>query len=324
MTPCTTCAGTGYRAGARECFVPRPGKVFFQADFPQLELYTLAQCCKTWLGASRLADALNAGLDPHMQVAALILGCSYEEASRRKKEEVVKTARGSGKVANFGFPGGLGIDSLVSYAKKAYGQTLTRTQAKHLKEHWLTAWPEMQWYFQRVNGFCEAGGGKATVETLFTKRTRGRASYCAACNNGFQALGADCAKAAWWEITKACYGAFPYGPPVMPEQISPWAPSPMTGSRIVAMVHDEFIGECDDNPQAHDVAHELARLMVLGANKYLPDVPIPLSKMEPLLMRRWSKNAEPILGADGRLIPWAPKPRPTQTAPATQTALTNT
>ena len=311
MIPCPTCAGTGYRAGARECFVPRPGKVFFQADFPQLELYTLAQCCTTWLGSSRLADALNAGLDPHMQVAALILGISYEEAKKRKNKnhpesKALDNARQTGKVANFGFPGGLGIDSLISYAKKGYGVELTRTKAKHLKETWLTAWPEMQWYFQRVNGFCEAGGGKATVETLFTKRTRGRASYCAACNNGFQALGADCAKAAWWEITKACYGADPYGP-----SSNGGAGNPLNGSRIVAMVHDEFIGECDDDdPRAHDVAHELARLMVVGANRYLPDVPIPLSKMEPLLMRRWSKNAEPtfaLVGGERRLVPWASK-----------------
>lgn len=301
--PCTTCGGSGYRAGARECFIPRPGKVFFQADFPQLELYTLAQCCKTWLGSSRLADALNAGLDPHMQVAALILGITYDEAKARKSKshaenKSLENARQTGKVANFGFPGGLGIDSLISYAKKGYGVDLTRTKAKQLKDHWLKAWPEMQWYFARVNGFCEAGDGRATVETLFTKRTRGRASYCAACNNGFQALGADCAKAAWWEITKACYGAAPY------------ESSPLNGARIVAMVHDEFIGECDDDDRAHDVAHELARLMTVGANKYLPDVPIPVAKMEPLLMRRWSKKAEPCFSVDDRgerrLIPWSP------------------
>jgi DNA polymerase-1 len=81
--------------------------------------------------------------------------------------------------------------------------------------------------------------------------------------------------------------------------------SPLFNARIVAFIHDEFIAEVDDAPSAHDAAHELARLMVEGANVYLPDVPIPLSKMEPLLMRRWSKKAEPRFSTEGgRLVPW--------------------
>ncbi|MBX3218889.1 MAG: hypothetical protein KF795_00135 [Labilithrix sp.] len=286
---CELCGGTGTLDGAREAFIPRPGRVFAQADFPQLELYTLAQCCVSWLGKSRLADALNAGLDPHLSVAALILGTTYEDAKKNKATREVKEARGAGKVANFGFPGGLGIDSLVSYAKKSYGVVLTRDQAKRLKEHWFEAWPEMPHYFARINALCDNAANRAVVETLFTKRIRGNATYCAACNNGFQALGADCAKNAGWRITRAAYV----------DQASP-----LFNARIVAFVHDEFIAEVDDATSAHDAAHELARLMVEGANVYLPDVPIPMSKMEPLLMRRWSKKAEPRFGKEGRLVPW--------------------
>ena len=289
MISCATCSGTGYLAGARECFTPRPGKVYAQADFPQLELYTLAQCCVTWLGQSKLAEALNAGLDPHMQVAAMILGTTYEDAKKNKHTDAVKEARGGGKVANFGFPGGLGIDSLISYAKKAYGVTLDRAKAKELKEHWYAAWPEMPHYFARVNALCANESGKATVETLWTKRIRGQASYCASCNNGFQALGADCAKNAAWLIAKAQYVD---------------AASPLFNSRTVAFVHDEFIAEVQDDDRAHDAAYELARLMVTGANVYLPDVPILFSKMEPLLMRQWSKKAEATFDAVGRLVPW--------------------
>ncbi|MBX3215224.1 MAG: hypothetical protein KF850_24525, partial [Labilithrix sp.] len=286
---CELCGGTGTLDGAREAFIPRPGRVFAQADFPQLELYTLAQCCVSWLGKSRLADALNAGLDPHLSVAALILGTTYEDAKKNKATREVKEARGAGKVANFGFPGGLGIDSLVSYAKKSYGVVLTREQAKRLKEHWFEAWPEMPHYFARINALCDNAANRAVVETLFTKRIRGNATYCAACNNGFQALGADCAKNAGWRIARAAYV----------DQASP-----LFNARIVAFIHDEFIAEVDDAPSAHDAAHELARLMVEGANVYLPDVPIPMSKMEPLLMRRWSKKAEPRFGKEGRLVPW--------------------
>lgn len=283
------------RAGIREAFVPRPGKVFMQADYPQLELYTLAQCCVSWFGFSKLADTLNAGLDPHLAVAAQILGITYEEAAKNKKRPDVDNARQTAKVANFGFPGGLGIEKLILFARKTYGVVFDQdpekaaAKAKALKERWLATFPEMQRHFGRVNALCNTPGGLATVETLFTKRTRGGATYCAACNNGFQALGVDCAKEAGWRITRAMYVE---------------RDSVLFGSRLPAFVHDEFIGETDDGPRAHDAAYEMARHMVEGANIYLPDVQIQMSKLEPLLMRRWSKKAEPRFDASGRLVPW--------------------
>ena len=135
------------RAGIREAFVPRPSKVFAQADYPQLELYTLAQCCVSWVGKSNLADALNAGLDPHLAMAAQILGTTYEDAKANLNREDVDNARQTAKVANFGFPGGLGIEKLILFAKKAYRVELTYEQAKRLKEQWFATWPEMLHYF---------------------------------------------------------------------------------------------------------------------------------------------------------------------------------
>ena len=66
-------------------------------------------------------------------------------------------------------------------------------------------------------------------------------------------------------------------------------------------IHDEEVLEVLDDEHASDKAHELARLMVLGASPFLPDVP-PV--VEPLLGRRWSKKAKALKGPDGRLIPW--------------------
>ena len=278
------------RKGVRQAFVPRPGRVFAQADFPQLELFTLAQCCMSWLGQSKLADALNGGLDPHLAMAATILGITYDVAQANKKRHDVDHARQVAKVADFGFPGGLGPAKLVLFARKTYGVTLTIEGAKALKEQWFQTWPEMRAYFARVNALFGEEVELASVETLFTERRRGGASYCAACNNGFQALGADCAKAALCLVAEAEYCD---------------TASPLYGARTVAFVHDEIIAEVDDGPNAHDAAFELARLMVEGANRYLPHVPIPLAKMEPTLMRAWSKDARQVFEG-GRLVPWSP------------------
>ena len=135
--------------GIRECFTPRQGKVFAQGDFSGLELHTLAQTCVTLFGESHLAEVLNAGLDPHTAFAADILGISYEEAVRRYEagDEEVENARQTSKVANFGFPGGLGAEKLCLFARKTYGVILTEERAKELKLQWLDRWPEIAGFF---------------------------------------------------------------------------------------------------------------------------------------------------------------------------------
>lgn len=270
--------------GIRECFVPRPGYVFASADYSGMELHTLAQVCVSLFGKSRLAEALNAGVDPHLMVAATILGCTYAEAVARHAagDEAVDTARQVGKVANFGFPGGLGVLSMVEYAKSGHC-CLTEEQARTLKQQWLATWPELQAYFRFVGDICDAD--EPVIEQLFSRRFRGNVIYTAACNGLFQGLAADAAKAAGWLIARACYVD---------------TSSVLYGCRMVNFIHDEFILEVPDDEHAHDCAVELERLMCAGAAPWLPDVP---PKAEPQLMRYWSKKAKSVY-KEGRLVPW--------------------
>jgi len=274
--------------GIRETFIPRAGKVYAQADFAGLELHTLAQTCFTLFGQSHLAEVLNAGLDPHTAFAADILGIEYEEAVKRKKagDDAVDNARQTAKVANFGFPGGLGAEKLCLFARKSYGVILTEERAKELKAQWLERWPEMRLFFKHVGDLVDADSGEAQVDQLFSQRIRGGCHYTAACNSYFQGLGADAAKRATYLVSRACYAE---------------PASALYGSRICNMIHDELILEVDDDLSAHDKAIELGRLMVLGANEFLPDVP---ARVEPLLARCWSKKSKPVF-KDGRLVPWA-------------------
>jgi DNA polymerase family A len=274
--------------GIRETFIPRPGKVFAQGDFSGLELHTLAQVCVSLFGQSRLAEVLNEGFDPHTAFAADILGISYEEADRRHKagDKEVDNARQTAKVANFGFPGGLGAEKLCLFARKTYNVLLTEDRARDLKAAWLIRWPEMQLFFHHVGDLVNEDSGKALVEQLFSKRWRGGCHYTAACNTYFQGLGADAAKRAAYLVTRACYAE---------------TTSVLYGSRPVNFVHDEVILETDDVPGAHDVAMELGRLMVEGANEFLPNVP---ARVAPLLARCWSKKSKPVY-ENGRLVPWA-------------------
>jgi DNA polymerase-1 len=80
--------------------------------------------------------------------------------------------------------------------------------------------------------------------------------------------------------------------------------SPLYGSRTVLMVHDELIAETP-TANADAGARELARLMIRGANKVLPDVPITEDRMEPLAMAIWSKDAKTLEDAGGKIVPWS-------------------
>jgi DNA polymerase I-like protein with 3'-5' exonuclease and polymerase domains len=289
----TTCSkpniqNVSRRKGSREPYTPRPGKLFAQADYGGLELATLAQVCMTLFGHSKLADALNAGRDPHTEVAAQLAKLPYEEVKARvKTDPALGHLRQLAKALNFGLPGGLGAKTFIKFAKKSAGLDITEERFYELKQIWMYTWPEVQELFQWAGE--KTAQDKPVVEQLFVGRFRGGCTYSSMLNSTFQGLGADCAKEAAWLITRACYLAD--------------EASVLYGSRMVAMVHDEYILEVDDDDLAHEKALELERLMIRGAKKYLPDVCI---SAPPTLQRCWSKDAEAVY-VDGRLVPWERK-----------------
>ena len=281
----------------RECWMPRKGNIFAQADFSYMELCTLAQCCIMLFGESELAKTINAGRDPHTEFATSILGISYEEGVARKEDPddtEFDNARQTAKVALFGLPGGLGIASLVSFARKGYNVILTEddtpgTGARWLKAAWLDRFPEMRLFFAHCAAAMEENGGKLGVMQLpLSKRFRGGCFYCSMCNNWFQGWASDACKNAVYVVERACYA--------QPESV-------LYGSRSVLFCHDEILAEVVDDEHAHDKAVELGRLMVAGASVFLPDVP---PRAKPMLAARWSKRAKPVYDSNKRLVPWQP------------------
>jgi hypothetical protein len=247
------------------------------------------------------------------------------EASKRASD-VVKTpvddARQAGKVANFGFAGGLGAEKLVLFARKTYKVYLTLDGAKQLKKTWLRTFPEFVAYFAHFSALVNsAGPGGATFRSFFSKRLRGGMNYSAACNNPFQSLGADAAGNCLFLISEACYtptqcrgcdtrqaGWAPGG-----DEPCPWCKgtgiSALYGQRLVNYIHDDNMIECAEEI-GHEVAHELVRIMIEGSAPYLPDVP---ATAKPVLSRFWSKDAKQVwvdairdkkTGKGKRLVAW--------------------
>ena len=305
----------------RESFVPRPGNLFCACDYGTLELVTLAQTCILLLGHSAMADAINEGKDLHNLFAAQLRHVSYEEQSAAYKtgDKTAKNFRQMAKSCNFGFPGGLGAHTMVSYARQSYNARLCllagkaetcgvemRTDersgkrvcaacadvATELKNEWFLAWPEVKEYHQYVS-VATAGEMGGTVQVpgppgVGPGHLRGGCYFCAGANNAFQGLAARGAKAALYAVSREAYTAK--------------RGQPLHGVRPVAFIHDEILSEVPE-ATAHEGAVRVSEIMVSEMHRYTPDVTV---KAVPVLMRAWYKSAEPVF-VDGRLVPWEPK-----------------
>lgn len=196
-------------------------------------------------------------------------------------------SRQMSKAGNFGFPGGLGPETFVEYAKKSYGVILTIEEAIELRRVWHQQWPEMRDYFRFINELLD--GGEGYVIQPISERYRGGVTYTQCCNGFFQMRTADGAKAACWEVTK--------------RQFTKPA-SALYGSHLVVFVHDELILETPEE-RAHEVGQELSRVMVEQFQRFHPNMKKAV-KASPVAMRYWSKEAKPIY-ENGRLMPWGEK-----------------
>lgn len=277
------------KPGLRECFVPRFGRVFVACDYGGLELCTLAETMFFLFGRSTLGDVLNTGKDPHLEMVPPLLQRAEEEIFAIYKNPDhrmygwVKNARNATKVANFGFPGGCGAETFVSYALQSYGVEVSIDQSRQLRRLWFDRWHDMPEYFSYISRLVDAG---EQIVLPYSNRARGRCSFTEACNIMFQGPGSDIAKTAGWLVMRACY--------VEPDSVLYQA-----NARIVNFVHDEFILECDAGWE-HEVAAGLERLMLLGAEPWLKHVRI---KVESVAMKFWSKDAKRKYENE-RLVAW--------------------
>lgn len=152
----------------RRLFVPHPGFLFVIADYQQLEMCTLAQVCLDRFGISKMARLINMGSDLHRWFASIIAG--------KPEVDITSEERRWAKACNFGFPGGLGIDAFLDFARKTYGVTgMTEEKARQLKDRWLGSFPEMRRYLldgllERHDfsslGYCDPVVAEATFKRI--------------------------------------------------------------------------------------------------------------------------------------------------------------
>lgn len=302
------------KGGVRECF--RARGVYSSVDYAAIELSALAQVCLNMGIESKLADAINADMDPHSILGARLAGVPYEEFVKGKKTNPeFRELRQASKSANFGYPGMMGPPKFVEAQRKAGNSVcewfdgslsccgdrkVTRyrdrvlqaplcyrciEEASKLRDFYVKTWSEVPVYWRMIT---QALNTTDALDQFVSGRTRGGLEGPSAANTLFQGLAADGAKLAVRRLTHAMYLD---------------RASPLYGSRLCVFAHDETIIDIPDLGVDHvdAAAREQARIMVEAMKVYIPDVEV---KAEPALMKYWTKEADTKLDDKGRLIPW--------------------
>ncbi len=114
--------------------------------------------------------------------------------------------------------------------------------------------------------------------TTDTGRPRGRATFTQRKNTPFQAMAADGAKIALWELFRAGY-------------------------KLVAFVHDEFVVELSENCDHTAEAKRIDDICCRAMEQVTGTIPI---QCEYALSACWSKEAEIVVDERGRLQVWQP------------------
>lgn len=164
------------------------------------------------------------------------------------------------------------------------GRVFTQTGGyAHLNSQWLTAYPEMLGYHDRIKELLKATGGRITQ--IGSGRYRAGTHFTNAANSFFQGLTADGATAALFAVWRECLCA---------------RDSPLYGCRVVWFVHDE-LGLEAPLERLTEACARASELMCAEMSRLTPRVKI---EAEPAACRRWTKGADAARRtADGRLVP---------------------
>lgn len=247
---------------------------------------TLGQVLWSQFGLRGLADKINAGVDLHSEVAALLLGKSYEEtvALVAASDPDAKKARQFAKIANFGFPGGMSADTLVHFALQQ-DEKIAPQFAAELKRIWQQANPEIATYLRSIRRYQNARTKRYDFQIPGTGLTRVGATYCSTANGHFQGLGAALMKRIAGRVVKESFTV---------------RSSPLWGTRALNFIHDEVLQEIPIGPTLTPAARRIEEIFEETFPAFCPDVRM---KTEAVAMFYWSKDAKRYV-IDGELQPW--------------------
>ena len=237
-------------AEIRKMFVPKPGFVFVDADYSQIELRVLAHIAEDAV----MQQAFNSGMDIHTVTASQVFGV--------EPEQVTPLQRRHAKAVNFGIVYGISEFSL----SEDIG--VSRYEAKDYINSYLENYCGVRDYMKQV---VEDARRIGYTTTMFGRRRYipelsssnfniRQGAERIALNTPIQGTAADLIKLAMIRVHNALQAHYP-------------------DAKLILQVHDELIVECPEN-----IANDVAKLVSLEMEQ-VAKLNVPL-----LAEAKWGKS----------------------------------
>lgn len=218
----------------RSLFNAPPGKLFFEADYSQLELRIAAEYAQD----QTMLKIYKTGGDIHTSTAKLMTG----------GREPTKDERGKAKAINFGFLYGMSARTFVGYAYDSYGVVFSRAEAEHVRELFFAKYNRLLPWHHEQELLCEALGGVSNKFGRFRKLPdiysdsfgERNSAIRRAINTPVQGTGSDLLISAVTEINRRYKNE---------------------GVKIVGTVHDSILGEFREEDRDW-IVPEIRRIML--------------------------------------------------------------
>ena len=200
----------------RSLFTAPEGRLFFEADYSQLELRIAAH----YSNDPTMLRIYNEGGDIHTMTASLMTGGRTPTKDERSKAKAV----------NFGFLYGMSAKKFVDYAYDSYGQTFSNVEAEAYRDAFFARYSRLLPWHKEQEELCELLGGVTTLFGRFRKlpkiysdnKYEHLEAARRAVNTPVQGTGSDILLSAAVEVHK---------------RLSPY------GLKICGTVHDSILGE---------------------------------------------------------------------------------
>lgn len=200
----------------RALFTAPEGRVFFEADYSQLELRIAAHYAQEPTMLRIYAE----GGDIHTETAKVLTG----------GREPTKEERSKAKAVNFGFLYGMLAKKFVEYAYNSYGVTFTQSEAEAYRNGFFAKYSRLLAWHKEQEELCEMLGGVPNMFGRFRKlpkiyssnRYERLEAVRRAINTPVQGTGSDILLSAAIEVNR---------------ELSPY------GLKVCGTIHDSIVGE---------------------------------------------------------------------------------
>lgn len=129
----------------RKCFIPKPGYVFIDADYSQIELRLLAHMS----GDNGLIEAYNSDADIHRITASKVFGIPFDEVTPEKRRDA--------KAVNFGLVYGISSFGL------SQDLGISREEAKKYIEDYFITYPGVKAFLDNTVAQAKEDGYVTTI-----------------------------------------------------------------------------------------------------------------------------------------------------------------